>query len=78
MVPRSISAICWPWKKMTEGCKVRMGLLREELNFGAVLLGRASKRGDELAIRTELVDVQNGWLICGEQIRRNIEICAQV
>ena len=29
--------------------------------------GRVSLRGDELMIRTELVEVQNGWLILGEQ-----------
>jgi TolB-like protein/Flp pilus assembly protein TadD len=42
--------------------------LGRKLNVGAVLVGRASKRGEELVIRTELVDVQNGWLIWGEQI----------
>jgi TolB-like protein/Tfp pilus assembly protein PilF len=42
--------------------------LGRKLNVGAVLLGRASKRGDELVIRTELVDVQNGWLIWGGRI----------
>jgi TolB-like protein/Tfp pilus assembly protein PilF len=42
--------------------------LGRKLNVGAVLLGRASKRGDELLIRTELVDVQNGFLVWGEQI----------
>jgi TolB-like protein/Tfp pilus assembly protein PilF len=42
--------------------------LGRKLNVGAVLLGRASKRGQELVIRTELVDVQNGWLVWGEQI----------
>jgi TolB-like protein/Flp pilus assembly protein TadD len=41
--------------------------LGRKLNVGAVLLGRASKRSNDLMIRTELVDVQNGWLIWGEQ-----------
>ncbi len=38
-----------------------------KLGVGAVLLGRVSQRGDELIIRTELVEVETGWLIWGEQ-----------
>ena len=41
--------------------------LGRKLGVGAVLLGRVSQRGDELTIRIELVEVQNGWLIWGEQ-----------
>lgn len=38
-----------------------------KLGVAAVLLGRMSQRGDQLAIGTELVDVRNGWLIWGGQ-----------
>ena len=41
--------------------------LGRKLSVGAVLLGRVSQRGDELMIGTELVEVQSGWLIWGEQ-----------
>ena len=44
--------------------------LGRKLNVGAVLLGRVSQRGDELMIGTELVEVQSGWLIWGEQFSR--------
>ncbi len=44
--------------------------LGRKLGVSAVLLGRITQRGDELVIATELVDVQNGWLIWGEQFGR--------
>jgi TolB-like protein/Tfp pilus assembly protein PilF len=41
--------------------------LGRKLGVSAVLLGRVSQRGEELVIGTELVEVENGWLIWGEQ-----------
>ena len=46
--------------------------LGRKLSVSAVLLGRVSQRGDELMIGTELVEVQNGWLIWGEQFSRKL------
>lgn len=43
-----------------------------KLSVGAVLLGRVSQRGDELMIGTELVEVQSGWLIWGQQFSRKL------
>jgi TolB-like protein/Flp pilus assembly protein TadD len=52
------------------GKPVDCRVLGRKLNVGAVLLGRVSQRGDELMIGTELVEVQSGWLIWGEQFSR--------
>jgi TolB-like protein/Flp pilus assembly protein TadD len=41
--------------------------LGRKLSVGAILLGRVSQRGDRLILGTELVEVQSGWLIWGEQ-----------
>ena len=46
--------------------------LGRKLSVSAVLLGRVTQRGDQLMIGTELVDVQNGWLIWGEQFTRKV------
>ncbi len=46
--------------------------LGRKLNVGAVLLGRVSQRGDQLIIGMELVEVQSGWLIWGEQFSRKL------
>ena len=46
--------------------------LGRKLSVGAVLLGRVSQRGDQLIIGTELVEVQSGWLIWGEQFSRKL------
>jgi len=43
-----------------------------KLRVGAILLGRVSRRGDELMIGTELVEVESGWLIWGEQFSRKL------
>lgn len=43
-----------------------------KLSVGAVLPGRVSQRGDQLMIGTELVEVQSGWRIWGEQFSRNL------
>lgn len=40
------------------------------LGISAVLVGRVLQLGDRLIIRTELVDVANGWQIWGEQYNR--------
>jgi TolB-like protein/tetratricopeptide (TPR) repeat protein len=49
------------------GKRVDCRAVGRKLSVDAVLLGRVFKRGDELVIGTELVDVHNGWLIWGEQ-----------
>ena len=41
-----------------------------KLGVSAVLLGRVSQRGDQLMVGTELVEVESGWLIWGEQFSR--------
>jgi|SRR5579872_2924309 len=42
------------------------------LNVDAVLLGRIQQRGDALLVGAELVDVQNGWQLWGEQYNRRL------
>ncbi len=46
--------------------------LGRKLSVGAVLLGRVSQRGDQLIIGAELVEVESGWLIWGEQFNREL------
>ncbi len=41
-----------------------------KLNVDAVLIGRVQQRGDALLVGAELVDVQNGWQLWGEQYNR--------
>lgn len=49
--------------------------LGRRLNVSAVLLGRLSQRGDEWIVATELVEVQSGWLIWGDQfIHKSSEV----
>ena len=43
-----------------------------ELKVRAVLTGRLEKRGDMVVVQTELVDVQNGSQLWGEQYRRRL------
>jgi TolB-like protein/Tfp pilus assembly protein PilF len=43
-----------------------------KLNVDAVLLGRLQQRGDALLVGAELVDVQNGWRLWGEQYNRKL------
>ena len=43
-----------------------------KLNVDAVLLGRVLQRGDALLVGAELVDVQNGWQLWGEQYNRKL------
>src|SRR5579872_1132176 len=43
-----------------------------KLNVDAVLLGRVQQRGDALLVGAELVDVQNGWQLWGEQYNRKL------
>jgi TolB-like protein len=54
------------------GKPVDCRILGRKLSVGAVLHGRVTQRGDQLMIGTELVEVQSGWLIWGEQFRRNL------
>jgi TolB-like protein/tetratricopeptide (TPR) repeat protein len=46
--------------------------LGRKLSVGAVLVGRVSQRGDQLIVGIELVEVQSGWLIWGEQFSREM------
>jgi TolB-like protein/Tfp pilus assembly protein PilF len=46
--------------------------LGRKLRVSAVLLGRISQRGDQLMIGTELVEVESGCLIWGEQFSRKL------
>jgi TolB-like protein/Tfp pilus assembly protein PilF len=41
----------------------------QELGVRAVLVGRVLQVGEELIVRTELVDVANGWQLWGEQFK---------
>lgn len=43
-----------------------------KLTVDAVLLGRVQQRGDSLLVGAELVDVQNGWRLWGEQYNRKL------
>jgi TolB-like protein/Tfp pilus assembly protein PilF len=43
-----------------------------KLNVDAVLLGRIQQRGDALLVGAELVEVQNGWRLWGEQYNRKL------
>jgi TolB-like protein len=43
-----------------------------KLNVDAVLLGRLQQRGEALLVGAELVDVQNGWQLWGEQYNRKL------
>jgi len=43
-----------------------------KLNVQAVLIGRVLQRGEALFIRAELVEVQNGWQLWGEQYNRTL------
>jgi len=53
-----------------EGADPRV--IGRKLNVDAVLIGRVVQRGDALFIRTELVDVQNGWQLWGAQYNRSL------
>lgn len=44
----------------------------QELGVGAVLAGRVLQISDSLIVRTELVDVANGWQLWGEQYNRKL------
>jgi TolB-like protein/Tfp pilus assembly protein PilF len=43
-----------------------------KLNVDAVLLGRIQQRADALLVGAELVEVQNGWQLWGEQYNRKL------
>ncbi len=49
-----------------------------ELKVGAVIVGRLYQHGDTLNVETEMVDVNNGLQIWGEQYRRKISDIATV
>ena len=43
-----------------------------DLGVGAVLMGRLIQRGDNLTIRTELVNVSDGTELWGQQYNRKV------
>jgi len=49
-----------------------------ELKVGAVIMGRLSQHGDTVNVETEMVDVNNGSQIWGEQYRRKASEIATV
>jgi TolB-like protein/Tfp pilus assembly protein PilF len=54
-----------------KGLEVDPRHVGRELGVQAVLVGKVLQVGARLIIRTELVDVKNGWQLWGEQYNRN-------
>jgi len=48
-------------------CNVDPRTIGQELGVDSVLLGRILQLGEDLIVRTELIDVMNGWQLWGEQ-----------
>jgi len=57
------------YKGRTEEAQV----VGQALGVGAVLTGKVLQRGETLLVSVELVDVENGWQLWGEQYRREVE-----
>ncbi len=55
-----------------QGSEIDPREVGKELGVKAVLLGRVQMIGDNLAVRTELVDVAGGWQIWGGQYNRKL------
>jgi len=55
-----------------KGTKLDAQIIGKELRVDAVFTGRLREQGDKLAVNVELVDVQDGTLIWGEQYIRRI------
>jgi TolB-like protein/DNA-binding winged helix-turn-helix (wHTH) protein/Tfp pilus assembly protein PilF len=55
-----------------KGKQIDPQALGRELNVRAVLISRLTKRGDDLAITTELVDVRDNRRLWGEQYNRKL------
>ncbi len=55
-----------------QGREVDPQAVGRDLNVGAVLTGKVIQRGESLIIRTELVDVRDGWQLWGEQYNRQL------
>jgi DNA-binding winged helix-turn-helix (wHTH) protein/TolB-like protein/Flp pilus assembly protein TadD len=53
-----------------KGTKLSHQQIGRELGVRAVLEGRVLQMSDQLIIRTELTDVENGWQLWGEQFNR--------
>lgn len=53
-------------------CNIDPRAIGHELGVGSVLLGRILQLGDGLIVRTELVDVINGWQLWGEQYHTRV------
>jgi TolB-like protein len=53
-------------------CNIDPRTVGHELGVRSVLVGRILQLGDRLIVRTELVDVMNGWQLWGEQYHTKI------
>jgi TolB-like protein len=54
------------------GKNINPRIVGHELGVRSVLAGRILRLGDRLIIRTELVDVMNGWQLWGEQYQTRV------
>jgi adenylate cyclase len=48
-------------------CYVDPGIVGHKLGVHSILIGKIFRLGDRLIVRTELVDVTNGWQLWGDQ-----------
>jgi TolB-like protein/Tfp pilus assembly protein PilF len=55
-----------------KGCEVDPQKVGRELMVRALLIGRVLQRGEALRVGIELVDVNNGWRLWGEQYNRRL------
>ena len=53
-------------------CNIDPRIVGHELGVRSVLAGRILRLDDRLIVRTELVDVMNGWQLWGEQYQTNV------
>ena len=56
-----------------KGCSDEAQHIGKDLGVRAVLTGRVLQRGETLLISAELVDVEKGWQLWGEQYRRKTQ-----
>ena len=66
----SLRVLAWSTVSRYKGLDVDPQSVGSEMNVRAVLTGRLIQLDDNLIIRTELVDTQNGWQLWGEQYNR--------
>jgi len=55
-----------------QGRDIRLRTVGRKLGVRSVLAGRILRLGERLIIRTELVDVMNGWQLWGEQYQTKV------